>query len=494
MALPNYISNNSNVQIIMGNLDISSYVDYTTVTVDENITRNNSTMSFTMKGINPGVTQMMDATSGNWVTFTRPRCGMEVVWQNPLVTITAPDGSTQPYREFAGVVTNVSETEDYPLLIYQVTVSSYERWFNRHKVTKNYQSDYPQNIIKDIVTNFCPGFTTYSVQNAPSKVDAQYFDAKDPSEACRSIADLLEWIFFIDYYKDVHFAPAEIFQSPLPGNILNCDTDMQNYNELEINENADQQANKIFIKGFKTRNSNAQVSVFTADGNTRQWTLGYRISSTAADTAVQVYSSISQYNTDANNFKNGSPQAGVAMTLAREVVDGTPDATGANNTAYIHYTNGTVRISNYNNGGTIPANYIVAVRYHIMMDQVFLASDPAAQSATAAIENTDGVYEAVYSDKALTNSTFNAVVAKGTLLLTKYRYPQVSGKFRTFFNGTNSTGWKAGQSFQLISSRRFGGVNEMMFVMQLRKSIVLRKTGLYLVEYEIEFADSPYLL
>lgn len=483
-----YISNNSNVQIIIGTLDVTPLVDFESVKVDDNVIMTNNTMDLTIT-INPGVDYVMDAVSGKQVLAARPRAGQQIIWHNPLYIITAPDGSQQPYREFAGVITEVRETEDFPNLKYEIKAQSYVRWFDRHLVVGSYGVDYPQNMVRNIVNRYCPGFTTYNVQSAPYQVSSLYYDYKKPSEAIKEIADMIEWGFYIDYYKDVHFYPMETFSSPLPHNILDVDNDVVNYGDLEITENGEQQMNKIFIRGFKTRHNGVSVTVFTADGNTDTWNLGYRISSAISDTMVQVYTSINQYNQDKQNFQAGSPQLGTQMTLARDIVDGTPDMVGQPNTAYINYTNGVVRIPNFNNNGKVPNQYVVAVRYHIMKEAVFLAQDPQAQGVTASLEQTDGVYESTIVDKSLTNSTYNAVKAKGMLMLMKYRYPQISGKFTSYISG-----WKSGQFFQLVTKRRFGGINEVMYIQRVQKSIVKNDSGEYVTLNEIEFADSPYLV
>jgi hypothetical protein len=94
----------------------------------------------------------------------------------------------------------------------------------------------------------------------------------------------------------------------------------------------------------------------------------------------------------------------------------------------------------------------------------------------------------------LTNSTLSAVQAKGQLMLMKYGYPQIKGTFTTYFNATNTVGWRAGQYFFLVSNRRFGGINQVMFVHRVLKSIVKNDAGGLITFYNIEFANSPYLV
>lgn len=480
------------VQFIIGGYDYTPFVQFEYVNVNNNIVMTSDTMDLRLT-ITPGVDQVKKVSTGQWVTATRPICGQEIIWQNPNLIITAPGGSQKPYREFAGVITSVKEYEDYPNLVYEVHAKSYTHWLDRHLVVGYFNQDRPENIIRTLVNQFSSGFTTYNVQSTNVQVVPQYFDYSKLSDAIKTIADQLEYGWYVDYYKDIHFYALETFTSPLPNNVLDADKNTS-IGDLELEENGEQQLNKIFIKGFKIRSQNSIILTFTGDGSTTQWSTGYRVSSFSGDVQVQVYSSMSQYQSDTSFRNGGPPTAGTTMKIKRDVVDGAPDQGGASNTAYIHYTQHLVRIPNFNGNGPVPSGYIIAVRFHYLKDAVWLAQDPGAQSITAKIEGTDGVYEGVVQDKSLTNSTLNAVKAKGELLLMKYKFPQVRGTFTTFFNATTAQGWRAGQYFTLRSKRRFGGIDQVMFVQRVLKSIVRNDSGGLTTFYNVEFCDSPYLV
>jgi hypothetical protein len=485
----------SSVQILLNTLDVTPLIDYESVHVDNNVIMTSDTMSFTMIVL-PGDT-VTDTANSSSVAFVRPFCGNEIIWQNPNVVIKAPDGSSKPYREFGGVVTEVHETLEGASLIYEVSCKSYVQWFDRHLIQGWYPQQAPETTVKAMVSRFCPGFTTYNVKTSGTTITPVYSDYQRPSEAIKSVADQAQLGWYVDYFKDVHMYTFENFNSPLPNNILDADNDVVNYGNLSLVENSEQQINKIYIKGFKTRSADLFFLPFTADGTTFQWSLGYRVSSVSGDVDVVVYDSMAQYNADAA-FKSGSaPSAGTKMVLKRDIIDGAPDRGGASNTAYIHYTQHLVRIPNWaGTNAAVPSGKVVVVRFHYLKDMVWSGQDPEAQTNTAAVEGgkTDGVYEDVYSDASLTNSTISAVQSKGQLLLMKYRFPQISGTFESYFNATTKSGWVAGQNFILQSDVRFGGINDVMFVQRVSKSIVKNDTGSLIVFYNVEFADSPYLV
>jgi hypothetical protein len=485
----------SSVQILLNTLDVTPLAQYDTVSVDNNVIMSSDTMDFQMI-VNPNDT-VIDTATGTYVSFDRPRCGNEVVWQNPNAIIKAPDGSDQPYREFGGVVVEVHEVVEGPTSIYTVHAKSYVQWFDRHLVQGWFPQQAPETTVQQMVSSFAPTFTTYNVQPTGTTITPYYSDYQKPSDAVKAIADQVEMGFYVDYYKDCHMYSFENFPSPLPNNILDVDNDVTNYGNLEIIENSEQQINKIFIKGFKTRSSDIYFLPFPTDGQTLQWSLGYRVSSVQGDVTVVVYANQADYLAD-TGFRGGgtATRAERTLVLKKDIIDGAPDRGGDSNTAYIHFTQHLVRVPNYNGtNAAIPSGKVLVVRFHYLKDMVWLGQDPEAQGNTSKVEGgTDGVYEEAYQDASLTNSTISAVQSKGQLLLSKYRYPQITGTFEAYFNSTSKSGWIAGQNFTMVTDNRFGGINDVMFVQRVTKSIVKNDASGMVAFYSVEFADSPYLV
>lgn len=124
-----------------------------------------------------------------------------------------------------------------------------------------------------------------------------------------------------------------------------------------------------------------------------------------------------------------------------------------------------------------------------MKDITYMGQDVQAQTTTAQIESTDGIYEYSEEDKSLTNSTIAAPQSKAQLLLLKYNLPQITGSFTSYLSG-----WKAGQSFTLTTQARMGGLTTTMFVLRVTKTLVNNINNQYVVQNVVEFADSPYLV
>lgn len=457
------------LQILIGGLDYAPYVDLESLSVDNNIVMTYDSANLTLQ---------LDGE------LTRPRTGQEFIWN-------VVDSSTgvEINRDFGGVVVNVEETTEGPSLIYKLTVKSYEHWFNRHLVTAWFGQDIAHKTVKIMINKFCKGFTTNNVYTSSPVIIPQYFNYQKPSDCMKVIADQLEYGWYIDYWKDVHFYPAEIATSPLPGNLLDVEKDLVSYGDLVLAEDGEQVYNKIFLRGFKTRASDYMNLVFPCDSMTAQWSLGYRASSVKDDIKVAVFSSLAEYQADTSFQTTGVATRGTQLTVKKDIVEGAPNQPTGSGTAFIHYTQHLLRVPNALGTGTLPTGYVVAAHFYYLKDQIFMGQDINAQNAIAKIEGTDGVYEYSQEDKSLTNSTVNAPKAKAELMLKKYGKPQIKGSFTTFIPG-----WRAGQYFTLTSSRRMGGLNKIMYVHRVGKKLISSVNGSYVVQSAIEFADSPYLV
>ena len=464
----------SQIQLLISGVNYAPYVDLESLSVDNNVIMTSDSAAFTVY------------LNGELV---RPRAGNEFIWRT-IDTVTGNELT----REFGGVIVDVQEDTDGPTLVYSVTAKSYDHWFNRHLVVAWYNQDYANNIVTQIIQQFCPGFTTNNVQSCPAQVIPQYFNYTSPSDAIKTVADQLEWGFYVDYYKDVHFYPAESFASPLPYGILDVENDTISYGDLSLTENGEQVYNRVFLRGFKTRSSNAINLTFAGDGNTSQWSLGYRASSVSGDVSVAIFPSQAAYQSDTGFQNTGvvTPgNGGTQLTIKKDLIDGAPDQPGASGTAYIHYTQHLLRIPAWNGTSAAPASGLcIAVHFYYMKDVVYMGQDMTAQNAIAAIEGTDGIYEYSAEDKSLTNSTISAPKAKAQLIILKYGKPQLQGSFTSYL-----TGWRAGQVFTLNSTVRMSGIDsQRMYVQRVTKKLVNNINGQYVLQNTVEFANSPYLV
>jgi hypothetical protein len=95
------------------------------------------------------------------------------------------------------------------LLLYQITVADWGFLFDSKVVKANYAGMDPQDIVKDLVSNFCPGFTTNHVQKGNFLVSTVQFNYQFPTKCLEALAKQIGWDWYIGPDKDVHFYFAE---------------------------------------------------------------------------------------------------------------------------------------------------------------------------------------------------------------------------------------------------------------------------------------------
>lgn len=389
----------------------------------------------------------------------RPRDGNEIIW-----TI----GTS---REFGGIISQVLEVDLGTDLEYQVSAQSYERWLDRHLVAYYYDQQTADAMVKSIMGRFTHGFTTNNVQ--PSyMIPPLFVNYEKVSDTIKKIADQIQWGWYIDYSKDLHFFPIEQYVSPLPSNSLFCDgdTDTSSWSDLQLTEDGTQKKTRIYLKGFKSRVGTPVTLTFTGDGSTMQWSLGYKPSYAKGDITVKV--------------------GGTALTVKRDMADGAPGQnTSDTSSAFINYSEKFVRL-NY-----APASgVLIVVTMYYLSDTILMREDPQAQrlAATSDGDGYDGRYEYAHTDSALTSSTIDAANAKGDQLLYQYAYPQLQAEFTSFLQG-----WRAGQYFYLRSQRRMGGDydGQRMYVQSVTKTMVQAiPNGPVVLQYDVKAASTPYLV
>jgi hypothetical protein len=407
----------------------------------------------------------------NGMTFTvylngevdPPRAGMEVVWQRyDLAT------STETAREFAGVLTRVREKVEGATLVYECEATSYIRWFDRRLVNGFTQQQRADTTIQSLVNEYCAGFDASEI-NVPIVVPSLRFEYQRPSNCIKAIVDQIGYGWYIDYYRNLHVYRLEELDSPLPNGILDIDNDLTNYGDLEIEEDAEKIFNRFTLRGFKMRSDTPFPFYFRGDGTTTQWSLGYRVSSAKGDVTCTV--------------------GGVEYDVKKDVLDGIPGQGGEEGVMYIHYTQHLIRFAS-----PPPDGAQIVVTTYPLIDRWQGDQDDESVEYMATLEATEsGIYEYAEVDKALTQSTGEAIRSKLQLLATKYGFPTIAARFHSY-----ASGWLAGQSFTPISTRRMGGMftgDDRWYVWRVQKTwIQAYHGGPAQIRYDVDCADKPYLL
>lgn len=432
------------IQILIGGVDRTHRVDLGSVRASNTLVNKADTLS-------------LDTT----VPFGElvPKGGMEVVW---LVN---------GVREFGGRLLRVTEQQLEPgrRYRYRCDVRDYSWEMDKYLVTDAFPAppaltQRADITVKDIIDRFTTGFTYNNVQTSYDLATLTFNDTAS-SDAIRQIADSLEWLFFIDYNRDVHFKPLEANVSPLPGNTLDVDSDTANYRDLVLTDDVSQVKTRIYLHDIRVRNLYALTREHTGDGVTSWFSLGYEPYS--LDGAVVTV--------------NGTPYDVVWEGMAGKPGDGQ-----ANAKAHFCADNMGVRITpEPPQGAAVRATF-----YPVDTIPKLMWDDPVAMDEMALREGGDGVHEVALRDPNANGPDESTAQARAQLMLLKYGPPRLVGTF-----GSDLQGWRAGQWFWLTSQYRMGGrfaTPQRVYVIQVDKQIITAGPAGDRLRYTVTFANTPY--
>lgn len=179
------------------------------------------------------------------------------------IIITLNDGT----KLFGGYIVGVSLTKK-GIVSAQITCTDYTRLLDKYLVHRTYENMTDKEIIDDIVTRYCvgSGITTTHVV-AGVTIEQITFNYIQPSQAIRKIAELTGRNWYIDYDKDIHYAPLVTDVAP-----FHIDSTENRYSGLTINKDATQIKNRVYVRGG-TKLSDYTTYSTKGDGVKRQFTL-----------------------------------------------------------------------------------------------------------------------------------------------------------------------------------------------------------------------------
>lgn len=437
-------------QVLIGGRDFTQYVDLPSLEIDSYLDPKTDTCQFT-------VTYPRG-------TLSRPLSRNELVIYNG----TNPDGS--PHREFGGVIIEVDDISDKPgVATYQVKARDYSPWLDRQAVVEALPIQNADVSVKYLIGKYAPLFTTNHV--TPSfPLTQMYLNYSTLTDALQKISDLAQYIWYVDYYKDIHFGPMDAVPMPtLPNNTLNLDTMPNWYGNLQITDDGTTIRNQIYLKGFEVSSSNQITRTITANGVDNVFPLLYK-------PARPVNKSCSV------------TVGGVAYTVKSDMEGGMPGLSNQPGVAYINRQNLTVRFDTAPASGT----QIVVTMYYAY-NPVVAVRDPVSQREIASREgNGTGEYDWVITDSQLVSDDVSLAQDMGQAAISKWAYPHYTAQFDSY-----QSGWQAGQYFTMQSSVWMDGFDgagsTTMYVLQVKKTIVENNNGQPLFKSTITCADSPYV-
>lgn len=295
---------------------------------------------------------------------------------------------------FGGVIIKVKlKNKDVPM--WEIDCNDYTELLDRRLVVESYTNMSASDIFLDIASKYCPGFTVNGVQPGAPMVEATgvEFDYKPVSECFRWLCDYVGWHWQTTVYKDLRFFSTEDLASPaplalIPGGPFHFGSHVIDIQGLR---------NRVYVRGG-TMLTDPQVIQWKADGVARIWPLPWpphEVSLAVGEVPMSV--GVENLHEDAD--------FDYMMSYAEKYI----------------------RCSSQTATPVEGATISLTAKQDIPV--ITMYEDYASQTAIAAVQGGDGVYEHVIDDDTLT--TIQAAEAAGLADLREHANPKVSGSFET---------------------------------------------------------------
>lgn len=309
-------------------------------------------------------------------------------------------------KVFAGHIISAPESEDVPgEFVYQVECVDYQRQLDKKLVLEEYNNMYSGDIMKDIITKYCPFFTTVNVKQGVL-IKHKKFNYKYPGECFRELTQLTGYPWYIDYDKDVHHFNQFTNLAP-----FNLDNTEDNYSDLEITADISQLRNRVYFRGG-TYLSNPFTE--THEGGKDVWNIGYK------------------------------PHE---MSI---LVNDVPKTVGTEN---VHEATDYDFLVNYQEKHVIPGSLNTIstdtnkFTYKFDVPVLTVQDDIDSINRMKALEGGDGIYEHIIEDKEVKSKDLARQLSQADL--EQHSNPLLSGNFKT-----NEKGLRSGQLIHITNTKR----------------------------------------
>lgn len=318
---------------------------------------------------------------------------------------------------------------------YEVTCSDFTYDLDSRLVLERFNNTSIYDIIEYLRDTYAPDFTIDNVLGS-FVIKSIAFNRITMSDCLDKIASALNYFWYVDYEKDIHFFPKNNEIAP-----FNLSDTSENYvwNSLQITQDISQLRNAVFIEGGEAE-GNARTEEFTAPAEDVERTT-YRLANKFASKPVVTVNSVAQ--TVGIDFLNS---------------DADYDCMWDYNQKYIRFTAGNIP----------PTSDIVEITGSPLYPVIIRVQ------STTSIENY-GIKEFVIRDKSIRSK--EEARERALSELEAYQNGVIEASFKTYTKGL-----KAGQVININSSIR--GVDESFII----QSVKLTSRGNNTVEWNISLA------
>jgi hypothetical protein len=252
---------NAGVQIYINDVKRTSSIIPRSLKVENIITRQVDKCNFTLRKF------------GDIHTYI-PTVGKEVAVYNDGVKL------------FGGIITRITQrAEDYKIILFDVECEDFTRLLDRKLVINTYKNQTIGQIIDNINTNFLTDFTTNNVLGVDKVVAYIAFNYVPVSEALKELADLINYDWYVDFEKDIHFFSKT--QTDSPFNLADDDGNFI-FDSLRIRRDNSQVRNVIIVRGGEYL-ADTFTTEYISDGTQNIYPLPYKYDELQANVTGEIW-------------------------------------------------------------------------------------------------------------------------------------------------------------------------------------------------------------
>lgn len=172
-------------------------------------------------------------------------------------------------RIFGGLIIAIQEkVVGHTTVQYEVRCADYLYSLDSKLIVERYEDTTAEDVIADLVAVYASGFTINGV-SAPKVLKSVAFNRITMSQAIQKIARLLNYSWYVDYTKDIHFFSKNAEAAPFNLSDISANYDFES---LEINRDISQIRNSIFVRGGETE-GDQRTETYVADAGQTEFPL-----------------------------------------------------------------------------------------------------------------------------------------------------------------------------------------------------------------------------
>lgn len=199
---------------------------------------------------------------------------------------------------FGGKILSIRNYFDGDIIYYEVETKDYTTDLDRIQVIDSFNGETVNDIIAYINTNYLSGITVANV-DCSIEITKITFNRKSVTQCLNDLAKLTNYIWYIDYDKDIHFFAKNSEVAPFA---ISDDSDYLIGDSLELVNDLSQLRNVVIVRGADKVATNERTKNHTADGTVTVFNTDYKFA-TAPDVEVNgVPQTIGIDNVDTTGF------------------------------------------------------------------------------------------------------------------------------------------------------------------------------------------------